>query len=239
VLLNAPPIRKGRRYYLSAADVKGTLAPLLAPGTCFSPNSIKTVLLDPGHGGDDSGAVGSLDNMEKEIVLDIAERTRDLLKAHGTEVILTRDQDTTLPLLSRTERAGVCNADLFVSIHLNASGNRAASGVETYLVPAAGFPSSASSAGPSDACPGNHFDALNMRLAYSVHKEVLARTRAADRGIRRARFAVLRTAPCPAILLECGFLSNREEELRIMNGEHRQAIAEGIAAGIRDLMRSR
>ena len=239
VLMNAPPVRKGRRHYISTVDIAGTLDPLLAPGSFFGADSIGTVLLDPGHGGSDTGAVSGRDLKEKTLVLDIARRTHNVLRARDVDVHLTRDRDVTVPLLLRPGKAAEAGADVFISIHVNASANAAASGIETFVVPVPGFPSTAPGNGSMQPCSGNRFDALNMRLACSIHSKVLARTGANDRGIRRARFAVLREAPCPAILLECGFLSNRDEKLRMMNAKYRQAIAQGIADGIRDLMRSR
>lgn len=240
VFMNAPLTRTGRHYGISAADAQGTLLPLLTPPHSLPGwTGIRRVLIDPGHGGGDTGAVSARNLREKDVVLDIARRTRLLLTAHGLETMLTRTNDTAIPLVSRPEKAGEWKADLFVSIHLNSSANPAATGVETFLMPAAGFPTTASTNGSMEAHPGNRFDALNMRLAYSVHKEVLAGTRAADRGVRRARFAVLRAAPCPAILVECGFLSNDAEEERIAREDHRQAIAQGIANGILALRPSR
>jgi N-acetylmuramoyl-L-alanine amidase len=194
------------------------------------------VLLDPGHGGDDAGAPGPGRVTEKKLNLDIAKRVRDRLADTGLRVLMTRDRDRTADLADRQRRAAQWNADLFVSIHLNSSADRNVHGTETYVVPAAGFPSTAQAdaARKSEAAgvPGNQFNAANLVLAYYLQKGLLTCTQSEDRGIKRARFYVIRNAPCPAALVECGFLSHREEGARLLNDAYRDRVAEGIARGI-------
>lgn len=237
LLMNAPLVEKKGSCFLAAADVSTTLDPLLRSSRLLRSLGLKKVVLDPGHGGTDHGAQGVQGVLEKRMSLDTAKRVAERLEAAGVEVLLTRTGDRALSLAARTEAAARWKADLFVSIHFNSSANRAATGIETYVVPYAGFPSTSSTTASCGACRGNRHDKLNMLLAYSLHKDVLAQTGSVDRGIRRARFVVLRDAPCPAALIECGFLSSRSEENSIMQPEYRDTLAAGIAHGILDLIK--
>ena len=147
-------------------------------------------------------------------------------------VKLTREKDLSLSLTQRVALARKWNADIFISIHANFASNTKASGLETYIVPCHGFPSTAEGSGSKNFCAGNKFDTANSLLAYYVHKGMLLQTKAVDRGIRRARFEVIKNAPCPAILAECGFLSNKAEAAKIVNKDYQNSIAEGISQGI-------
>ena len=237
VLLSGPmSIDRRGRGWIAATDVTGVLDPLLCRSSLLQQlPEYPRLLLDPGHGGTDTGAVGAGPVNEKDITLNIARLVRDRLRAGGFTVRLTRDSDLFIPLSDRTRMAAEWRADLFVSIHLNASHNPIASGLETYIVPAAGFPSTANQANDNHSCQGNRHDPVNMLLAYSVHAEILRRTHQADRGIRRARYVVLRDAPCPAILVECGFLSNKQEAKTLATPTRQNTFADGITAGIRAL----
>jgi len=124
-----------------------------------------------------------------------------------------------------------------VSIHLNASRDHAISGIETYIVPAPGYPTTAEAEqhqwfSRTRSCPSNRFDGANSVLAQYLQKGVLAHTGALDRGIRRARFYVIRNSSCPASLVECGFLTNSREMAKLSDASYRDRIAEGIARGI-------
>jgi N-acetylmuramoyl-L-alanine amidase len=193
---------------------------------------VRTVVLDPGHGGEDSGAVGAQRVCEKKVALDVAARVAARLRDSGVVVRMTRTQDQTLPLYQRPACARRWGADLFVSMHLNSSRNDDAAGLETYIVPAAGYPSTSSTRADSRSCDGNRFDAQNALLAYYLQRGVLSTARIPDRGIKRARFEVLTEAPCPAALVECGFVSNRSEARRLRDAEYREALADGISRGI-------
>ena len=231
IFMNGPALRKSQDWTISTADAETVIDPLLAdPLPSGLPHSAM-VVLDPGHGGMDGGASGRR-VMEKEAVLDIARRVRTKLADSGLLVRLTRDKDIDLPLRARSTMARKWKANLFVSIHLNAASSDNASGFETYVLPANGFPSTADKTCNSVDYPGNSHNIRNTVLACYVHRGVLHATGSIDRGIRRARFDVIRNAPCPAVLVECGFLSNPAEETKLSQKSHRDAIAEGIARGI-------
>lgn len=231
VWLNAPVVLDGRRWSLASADIDKVIDPLLRADRALAGAGFTRIVLDPGHGGDDVGAIGTRRTYEKNVALDIARLVGERLRGTGLNVMFTRETDSGLGLGERVAKAARWNADLFVSIHCNAAADSAAQGVETYVMPAAGFPSTAGNRN-ARFFPGNAHDRANMLLAHYVHRELLAKTGAADRGIRRARFDVLRGAPCPAILVECGFLSNRIEEEKLLTREYRERVAAGIAEGI-------
>lgn len=194
------------------------------------------ILLDPGHGGMDGGAKGLYGLLEKELTLDVARRVRARLAVAGLKVELTREDDRLIELDARSARAAARGASLFVSIHFNAATETESRGVETYVLPAAGFPPTAAvRSGISNryaATPGNAFDAANAALGYQLQRHLVRVAGTQDRGLKRARFLVLRDAPCPAALVECGFLTNPVDAALIANPAHRQRLAEGIARGI-------
>lgn len=231
IWMNSPIVKKRGRWTITKADVIKVIDPLLRAETALNSVGLRTVVIDPGHGGEDPGAIGRRKVYEKKVVLDIARRVRRKLQDNGISVKLTREKDTTLGLVARTVKARLWNADVFVSVHLNSAHNSAAAGMETYVVPAAGFPSTAGN-NDKKSYPGNKFDKANTVLAYYVHKAVLAHTKSADRGIRRARFDVIRYAHCPAIMVECGFVSNKAEEEKMLKRGYRESLAQGIADGI-------
>jgi N-acetylmuramoyl-L-alanine amidase len=231
--LSAPVLEERGRLWVSSTDVLKVIDPVLRSGRSRVPAQVRTIVIDPGHGGADRGARG-VTAIEKELTLDMARRVKRLLEAAGLRVALTRTKDRTLTLDDRVEFSRDQRADLFVSVHFNSGG--AASGIETYCLPPAGAPSTASpfrslSAG-AESLSGNRSDDQNVWLAHCVQKSLLQETGASDRGVRRARFAVLRDVKCPAILVECGFISNRTDERRILSVEYRQKLAKAIAAGI-------
>ena len=227
---------KKTKLTVTRRDYDKVLVPLLwrlppqLPGT-------KRILLDPGHGGKDPGIVSAaLGYTEKAATLDTALRLKLLLEKRGLEVILTREKDTFVDLDDRPAAANKLKADLFISLHYNggAKGDASSSGIETYCLTPAGQSSTNKAAGKADIAvePGNRFDAFNVLLAWHVHRNVLQATGAEDRGIRRARFAVLRPLNCPGILVEGGFISSRTEGAQIANAAYRQKLAEAIAEGV-------
>jgi N-acetylmuramoyl-L-alanine amidase len=232
VWMNDGVTRRGRDWTLTRYDAANVLDPLLRPGAVLGRRSVRTIVLDPGHGGDDSGAVGHRSLYEKKAVLDIAKRARSKLAAKGLKVRLTRDRDYYVTLGGRASKAERWGADVFVSIHLNAAANRDVSGIETYVCTGPGFASTVSNRAEDRAYPGNVHDGANMLLGYHVHRALLGGTRAVDRGVRRARFDVLANAPCPAVLVECGFVSNPAEANKIIEADYRERLATAIAEGI-------
>lgn len=168
-----------------------------------------TVILDPGHGGCDPGARAVKGVNEKQLSLDIAQRVKPLLEAEGYRVIMTRTNDTFIPLETRTAIANAHSNAIFVSIHFNASPKRHASGVETYYY-----------------CYGSE------PLAAALFQELCRQRRCPRRGVKRAVFYVLSHNHCPATLLELGFVSNRQENALLQTPKMRQQLAKQIAAGI-------
>lgn len=225
-----------RDWYISAVDERDILDPLINPDAHLKDYDCERVVLDPGHGGRDPGAIAPSGAYEKHLALDIAERTADILRAEGIEVLLTRDRDKFLQLGFRPRIAGNRDADIFVSIHLNAAPSAQASGIETYRLTASGFPS-VENAGEKQFDPskyrGNGYNGANTLLGFQIQKRLCAATGGVDRGLRHARYAVLKNVECPAVLVECGFLSNKREESLLNSGDYRQKLAAGIAAGIR------
>lgn len=168
-----------------------------------------TVVLDPGHGAHDRGAaIGYV--FEKHLALDTARRVEQLLRAQGINVVMTRSRDVFIPLPDRASTGNRYRNAIFVSIHYNYSRGGGGSGVEAYY----------------------HYSSSYSLAAY-IQAYLVQRTRMTNRGVKRASFHVIRnTVRNPAVLIECGFVSNSTERSRMMTGEFRAKIAEGIAAGI-------
>jgi N-acetylmuramoyl-L-alanine amidase len=222
--------------------------PLLRP----SKSDIQRIVIDPGHGGRDPGAIGPSGLTEKEVVLKIAKGLRNKLKNEGYEVFLTRERDVYLPLEERTAIANTKQADLFVSIHANASRKRGARGIETYIL---NFPSDEEAmelAARENAVSTKRLTDLQIilydlmlnakvnessRLAHHVQQSMSdslnhGKSNRQDRGVKQAPFYVLMGARMPAILAEVSFISNRREERRLKSRKHLDKIAAAIAEGL-------
>jgi len=220
---------------LAQPDYDGLLHPVLL-ATAAPPPRLR-IVLDPGHGGDDTGArtAGTPETLEKTITLDITRLVAEQLSAAGQHVRMTRTGDVTAPLSDRSRLAAEQQAQLFVSIHANsAPANHQAIGAETYILAAAGYPGTGEgSSGMTNPCAGNRFDTANGLLGFAIQRRCAAQS-AMDRGLKRARYYVLREAPCPAALVECGFLTNTNEAARLADSAYRRQMADAIAAGILD-----
>jgi N-acetylmuramoyl-L-alanine amidase len=217
---------------------------------------IKKVVIDAGHGGEDPGALGRGGLKEKDVNLDVARRLANILRADGVEVVMTRSSDRFISLLGRVSIANSANADLFISIHSNANRIRSMNGFEVYYVaPSFDDPKRAYNSARSLPIKVKHFEMAGNSLALkaiiwdmiytSNQAESVALSRSICRsmddnsdsriiGIKGARFAVLKGTRMPAVLVETGFVSNREEERLLKNSYYRQKLAENIAEGIRD-----
>jgi N-acetylmuramoyl-L-alanine amidase len=228
-----------------------------APRAAAKPPAF-VVVVDPGHGGDQDGALSPAGVKEKDVVLQIARRLRPKLEQIGARVVLTRTGDIGVPLTTRAAVANGLKADLFVSIHLNsmatAEGRRTSAGVETYFLSADASDASAAAAAarenadrmageplpdPGDPVAGILQDleqtaalAGSSRLAYALHERLIAALGAEDRGVKQAPFYVLAGARMPAVLLEVGFISNGVESRRLLSATHQERIAGAIAAGV-------
>ena len=238
VFLGEPVLVNKDRWLLATLDLERFLLPIFQPDRLPPTTAIRTIVLDAGHGGNDTGTSHrGLKLEEKVFTLDVAERLRALL--HDDErwrVILTRTDDTYISLGDRARRANEEKADLFVSIHFNAvANNSAVHGTETYvLTPRFQRSTSSDQASPDDKQEqvGNRHDAWSAVLGYQMHRHLLSRLKTADRGYKRARFAVLRLVDCPAVLVEAGYLSNDAEAKKIGREDYRRVIAEAFYAAI-------
>jgi N-acetylmuramoyl-L-alanine amidase len=235
VWLLLPAVARYRSLCLAQLDVDRTLRPLLSPPKAQPGAKIRTICLDPGHGGKDPGyQVGS--NQEKHYALLLAQEVRTQLARAGLKVTMTRSTDTLVELPTRPELAKRRGADLFVSLHFNAAdpGRSIVQGVEVYCLTPVGATSTNARGEGADAgwCAGNGHNDQNLFLAYQVQKSLTRNLSVADRGVRRARFAVLRDAEMPAVLIEAGFMSNPAEGRKIFTSEYRQKMARAIVDGL-------
>lgn len=233
--------------------------PAPPPGAA-SPRSL-TVMVDPGHGGKDPGAQGPGGLREKDVVLEVAKVLAERLAEQGHRALLTRDRDVFLPLEERTARAIAAKADLFVSVHANASPDPDASGIETYYLSNSDDRATLRLARMENQLSHmtrhaardqdvslilsdmiqNYKVAESLQLAERIQTALMGRARVyygevRDLGFKPGPFYVLVGAGMPAVLAEVSFVSNRQEEARLARPEYRRRLAEGLAAGIRDFV---
>src|SRR5438128_259146 len=199
--------------------VASLLVALLASGnspaaqrsrTSGSSSSPITVVIDEGHGGHDRGGIPGQRIPEKEVTLDVAQRLRNVLAASGYRVVMTRDSDVFVPLTTRVAIANSYRNAVFVCIHFNATKRMGAEGIETYF-----------------------YSRDSLPLASAIHYYVVGGAPSANRGVRRRGYYVLRKTSIPAVLVECGFLTNPTEAAYAQTASYRQKLAEEIAAGVR------
>ena len=230
-----PLIEQEGKYLVSRTDVAKTIEPLVRPQRVSNVGNVQTVVLDPGHGGYDKGQVSRYGN-EKDFALDVARKLRPLLQAKGLRVIMTREGDYFVPLEVRAKIANAARNSIFVSIHFNAtSDNPNATGFEIFSFTPRGAPSTSDTALTSTSYsmqPGSTIDAQSMALSACIYHSVLGHIPEYDRGIKRARFAVLRLTKVPAVLIEGGFLTERGECKLIANKDWRGKLAGAIGMGI-------
>jgi N-acetylmuramoyl-L-alanine amidase len=218
----------------------------------------RPIVIDPGHGGDDTGAQSPDGLTEKELTLAIARRLARTLETRGHAVRLTRDGDQSRALTDRTALANRLEAPVFVSLHANASTFSSVSGAETYYMSLDGASDEAAAAtadleNRADGSPDDR-SALDLilwdlaqaevlnesaELALAVQGRLNARLGSRDRGVKQAPFVVLTGATMPAILVEVGFLSNTSEARMLIQPDYQQQLAEAVAAGIEDFLRPR
>ena len=221
---------------VSAMDVSKIIEPILRPNRIRNAHKVETVVLDPGHGGNDQGAANEW-GTEKGFALDVALTAREQLQHAGFTVEMTRSEDAAHSLEDRVSFANRFSNAVFVSIHFNTSSGGA--GIESYALAAAGVPSNAAtenhgSVADTRAYDGNAQDEQNMALAAALHGAVLARLSVFDRGVHHARFHVLRNIRIPAVLLEGGFLSNPDEGRRIATPQYRRQLGLAIAQAVQN-----
>ncbi len=221
-------------------------------------NRIKTIVIDPGHGGKDPGAVGfSQKHYEKDITLSIALKLRDLITANSKiKVYLTRDSDKFVSLRERTEFANEVKADLFISIHINAHNDKNVSGIEVYYLSTARTDDARATealenavvyhyeGGEEALARYNDLDFILTDMAQNEHLQeshdlcvnlqnnLVKVSESKDRGVKQADFYVLRGAFMPAVLIESGFISNKFEERELVKPTYQQDIANALYQGV-------
>ena len=236
VWLSAPVVMRGNFAYVAAADFTGTIHPLLFPAKLPAPRPIKTIVLDPGHGGKDPGNMEGK-KQEKFYTLQLAKELRELLMKAGFKVHLTRSSDALIDLEARPGIARQRAADLFISLHFNSAdgpGGSAVNGSEVYcLTPArAHSTNDRAERGHTSTLAGNRCDARNIQLAFLLQKSLVDTVGTEDRGVKRARFAVLKYAEMPAVLVEAAFMTHAGDAKKIYDATQRRSLAQAIADGI-------
>jgi len=170
-----------------------------------------TIVIDAGHGGFDRGGIPRQRVPESMMNLDVAQRLKAVLQAYGYRVVMTRDSDVFIPLGTRVAIANSYRDAIFVCVHFNATPRSSASGIETYF-----------------------YSSDSLSLASAIHYYVAGGAPSANRGVRRRGFYVLRNTRIPAVLVECGFLTNPNEAQYAQSVAYRQKLAEEIARGVRE-----
>ena len=240
VMSESPPFRLVIELHAADKSARSTEAASNLAATSPSPpvdkmtasNRALRIVIDPGHGGWDRGSVGPTGLLEKELVLDVAERLSKLLKARlGAEIILTRTDDTFVPLESRPALANSVGADLFVSIHGNSSSKDDVRGVETYYVTPAAYKGNAPSGAESAVTASRGLAAAVQRALYASLSG--ADPLVQDRGVKAAALSVLEAPTMPSVLTEIAFITSRREEQKLRRPEYRETIAEALFKGIK------
>lgn len=207
---------------VSKTDVVKLLDPLLRP-TYISPRRVvRSVVIDPGHGGHDVGVVSN-QVREADLSLLLARKLKDILTQRGLNVLLTREQNHAVSDRQRIDTLAHADAPIFISLHTN-SGRSDTKGIETYSLQ------------PADsmvcALPGNTTDEANAALAFCLHSALISATGAEDGACRRARFSLLSSATCPAAMVLVGYATHAEESAAMNTEEYQNKIALALADGI-------
>jgi N-acetylmuramoyl-L-alanine amidase len=242
--LSFPVLYFGGQFFLSRMDLAKTIDPVMRPHRIPGLREVRTVVLDPGHGGHDRGAVNRYGS-EKNFNFDLSKRIARHLREKGVKVVFTRENDRFIPLEARpalaTKLEKANPGTIFVSIHFNAAAERrsAATGFEIFTLTPRGAPNSHDSfmtrRNFADE-PGHRADHASHALATSIHHAMLGRVPMFDRGVKRARFAVLRRATVPAVLVEGGFMSNPRDAKLMADVAWRDRLAESVAKGIMEFV---
>ena len=221
---------------------------------------IGRIVIDPGHGGHDTGTIGPTGLMEKDLCLDVALRVGKIIQQRlpSAEVVFTRDDDTFIPLERRTEIANQAKADLFISIHANSSQDRQARGIETSYLNLTGSSDAMEVAARENALAANGVHELQDIVAKIARNEKIEESKdlaaivqdslakrmesfnraARNRGVRKAPFVVLIGADMPSVLAEISFISNPSDEQWLKKPENRQRVADGLYHGIESYLQS-
>ena len=232
--LKHPALSSGDGPLISLHDLSFMLDPVIRPAYIKGFGQVTTVVIDPGHGGYDFGAIGS-HGKESTYTLDTAQRLQRQLGERGIKSILTRTDDSFLPMKERSAIAASQPDAILISLHFNSVSQTSTQGITTYFpeeqTTQPGHPENPESSTYSRAC---------ISLATAVHASSLYKVRSTDGGVRAAKYTVISgQTKTPAILIECGYLSHPGEAARIAKDEYRQTIAEAIASGVQNYIRAR
>ncbi len=232
--LSFPVLERDGKLYISRMDLAKLIHPIIKPSHITGAIIFDTIVIDPGHGGEDSGAVGSL-GLEKNYALDTGFRLKKKLEGLGYKIVMTRATDVFVTRPRRVEIANSTPKCIFVSLHYN-SYTPSALGLETFALAPQGTANTDKALKTSDNVGrrGNERDSENIALATAVHANCLYRLRSVDRGVKRHRFDVLAGIERPSILVEGGFVSNAAEGAKIHKPEFREMLADSIAGGIQN-----
>jgi N-acetylmuramoyl-L-alanine amidase len=232
---------KSNGWFVAQQDYNRMLMPLFVADCSTNTIDGFVVFIDPGHGGIDSGACDSscsTNLKESDIVFNISTNLASLLEEYGVTVVMSRTNDVYVGLTDRTAMANEAQAHMYISVHVNSAVGTSASGFETYTLP---LGNSYSTSGHSEPhiYMGNNYDVFNSLLGYSIHNSMLESfPDQLDRGIKHARYEVLKNIDCPAILVECGFLSNKSEHKLLANLEYQRLVSESIFSGATNYIQS-
>jgi len=205
----AAPGKMRRALVLMAAGVVACLFSACAGGVKDTSRTFTGVVLDAGHGGHDNGTTSRYAGREKDATLDVVMRLRPKVASAGFRTVMTRSDDTFIPLATRAAISNRQSNVIFVSVHFNDTRRSGIRGTEVYY---------------TSGC--------SAQIARNILNQVAAIPGASSRGIHTANFAVLRRAEYPAVLVECGYFSNPVEGRRCASGAYREQLAEAIARGI-------
>ncbi|MCF7919550.1 MAG: N-acetylmuramoyl-L-alanine amidase [Candidatus Cloacimonetes bacterium] len=268
-----PIIQNDSKYYIPVNFLQEIL-PLIYPEQIFykidkiiaplpDDNRINTIVLDPGHGGKDPGAIGFSGKVyEKDITLAIAEKLKAKIEAEGKiKVFLTRSSDRFVSLRERTEYANEIEADLFISIHVNAHADKDVTGIEVYYLSTARTDDARATEALENAVVYNYeggqealekyndldFILTDMaqneylqeshELCVTMQNNVIAATGGVDRGVKQADFYVLRGAFMPAVLIESGFITNKKEEKKLAYEDYQEKLAQSLFSSLDSFIR--
>jgi len=206
------PAARARRNEAAQPSSRRAARPTPTPGASDVQTSRPStvVVIDAGHGGFDRGGIPGQRVAEKTMNLDVAQRLKAILAAYGYRVVMTRDSDVFVPLPTRVAIANSYPNGIFVCVHFNSATRSGANGIETYF-----------------------YSRESLALASAIHVNVAGGAPSANRGVRRRGYYVLRKTRIPAVLVECGFLTNPSEAQYALSASYRQNLAEEIARGVR------
>jgi N-acetylmuramoyl-L-alanine amidase len=233
-LLTTPCLKHADDVLIARVDLVKWIDPLLRPAYLKTAEWFDTVVIDPGHGGLDNGTHGSFGD-EKTYTLDLAGRLKTALQGHGLKVVMTRETDVRVDKQIRGLLASEVSHSVLISLHFNQDRTHRVRGLETYAMTPMGVKSSNDSRPGLEAgfgFQGNLRDSASLALAAAVHSQILHRAHCEDRGVRRARFAVLKDSERAGILIEAGYLSHPEEGALINQPAYRDRLATAIAEGV-------